>query len=123
MARQPQPNKSTPLIRRSTLTIPAPGGRQILRVGSEAWHDWLMTATHFYVQHPMGGFACRKQRAQRGSPYWIAYRRVGRMVYRTYMGGEAAIDQFVIDAAARHLAQKVTARAPAGRDASSIEAE
>lgn len=61
--------------------------RQIA-LGSEEWFTWLTQPDHcsFDLQHPLGNLTIRKERRQRGSEYWTAYRRIGKRLRKVYLG-------------------------------------
>ena len=56
------------------------------RVGSPAWFAWLDTASTFYFEGRTGTFTALRERRQRGSTYWIAYRRQQGRLARSYLG-------------------------------------
>jgi LuxR family maltose regulon positive regulatory protein len=60
-------------------------------VGSAAWWHWLNdpASRSFAFRHSTGRFTARKERRQRGTTYWTAYRKVGGQVVSAYLGKAA----------------------------------
>ncbi len=71
-----------------------------VRLDSTAWFAWLeaATTTRFsyglfdpQVGYIVGWMTVRKERRQRGSAYWVAYRRVEGRVRKVYLGHSEAV--------------------------------
>jgi LuxR family transcriptional regulator, maltose regulon positive regulatory protein len=85
--------RTTPLVRDNTLYDthqPEP-----IPLSSPAWQAWLMDAAHcsFHFQHPSGEFTARKERKQRGSMYWVAYRQAHNVLCKRYLGRSDALTE------------------------------
>jgi hypothetical protein len=83
-----------------------------IRLDTPAWHAWLdaPTTTRFAypVFDPMCGYivgrlTVRKEQAQRGGPYWVAYRRCGGRLHKVYLGHAAAVTQARLEATTQVL--------------------
>jgi hypothetical protein len=66
-----------------------------IRVDSPAWAQWLETETTRSFAYPLfdraagwisGFMTVRKERRQRGSSYWVAYRRSDGQLRKIYLG-------------------------------------
>jgi LuxR family transcriptional regulator, maltose regulon positive regulatory protein len=59
-----------------------------LAVGSPAWFAWLAgdAARSFAFRSPAGAYTARKERRQRGSAYWVAYRTAAGRQHKVYLG-------------------------------------
>ncbi len=75
-----------------------PAGR--VQLDSAAWFGWLAAETTTRFSYPLfdphlgyivGFMTVRKERRQRGSVYWVAYRRGGGQVRKVYLGHNAAV--------------------------------
>lgn len=84
-----------------------------IRLDTAAWTAWLEapTTTRFAypVVDPTGGYivarmTVRKEQAQRGRPYWVAYRRRGGRLHKLYLGHAAAVTHARLEAATHALA-------------------
>jgi hypothetical protein len=71
-----------------------------VRLDSAAWFVWLAAETTRRFSYPLfdrevgyivGFMTVRKERRQRGSAYWVAYRRVGGQVRTVYLGRSEAV--------------------------------
>jgi hypothetical protein len=105
--------KTIPVVRSGLLLEPEPGDPSIA-LDTPAWFAWLAapTTTHFsyalfnrecgYID---GFLTVRKERRQRGSAYWVAYRRQGAQVRKVYVGPAAALTQARLDQIAARLHQ------------------
>lgn len=76
-----------------------------------AWHAWLAEAEHrsFHFCHPTGEFTARKERKQRGTSYWVAYRQAHNHLYKRYLGKSDTLTHDRLIAAATALTQLCTA--------------
>lgn len=57
-----------------------------ITVGTDPWFAWLETATAFVFTSPAGRFTARKERRDRGTWYWKAYRTDHGVLHRAYLG-------------------------------------
>jgi hypothetical protein len=66
-----------------------------LRLDSPAWAQWLESEAARSFAYPLfdqaagwiaGFMTVRKERRQRGSSYWVAYRRSGGQLRKIYLG-------------------------------------
>ena len=71
-----------------------------IQLDSAAWFGWLAAETTRRFSYPLfdphlgyivGFMTVRKERRQRGSAYWVAYRRGGGQVRKVYLGHSAAV--------------------------------
>lgn len=100
----------------------------IIRLDSPQWFAWLEApendafsyALHNHAKGYIDGFmTVRKERRQRGSVYWTAYRRQGRHLRKLYLGASASLTT----ARQRDAAARLSGSVPLGRqDASAPRA-
>lgn len=102
--------RTTPTVRQGLLTLPGAQQDTLILVGTAAWHTWLETATLFFFVSAAGTFTARKERWQRGSWYWKAYRTHQGKLSRIYLGKTAHLTQDGLELAAQKLAQRSTSR-------------
>jgi LuxR family maltose regulon positive regulatory protein len=83
-----------------------PGGLTAIPLDSPAWLAWLADEHHhtFHFYDAAGGFTARKERRQRGSWYWIAYRQRHGRLYKAYLGKAEALTAERLAAVSRALA-------------------
>lgn len=71
-----------------------------VQLDSQAWFVWLAAETTSSFSYPLydpqvgyvvGFMTVRKERRQRGSRYWMVYRRQGRQVRKAYLGHNEAV--------------------------------
>jgi hypothetical protein len=71
-----------------------------VRLDSAAWFAWLAAEMTDRFSYPLfdpqlgdsvGWMPVRKERRQRGSAYWVAYRRVEGHVRKVYLGHSEAV--------------------------------
>jgi hypothetical protein len=83
-----------------------------VRLDSAAWFVWLAAETTTRFSYPLfdplvgyivGFMTVRKERRQRGSAYWVAYRRVGGQVHKVYLGRSEAVTAERLHASATRL--------------------
>jgi LuxR family maltose regulon positive regulatory protein len=83
-----------------------------ITLDSPDWFAWLAAPencafSYALVNHTKGyidGFmTVRKERRQRGGPYWTAYRRHGRRVRKIYLGPSASLTEARLVAVAARL--------------------
>ena len=91
-----------------------------IRLESAGWWGWLERATVRSFAYPIydqqagyirGFMTVRKERRERGSDYWAAYRRVGGRLRKIYLGRSAELTQRQLAAIAERF---LTMEAPAG---------
>ena len=83
-----------------------------ITVGSDAWFAWLETATAFVFTSPAGRFTARKERRDRGTWYWKAYRTDQGVLRRAYLGKSPDLTLDQLTRAAATLTQVATPVAP-----------
>ncbi len=100
---------TTPRVVAGTLSAANAGVR--IALDSPAWFAWLADDGHhsFHFTHPCGDFTARKERKQRGQWYWVAYRQVRGILYKTYLGKSATLTHARLCAAADTLAHRADA--------------
>jgi hypothetical protein len=78
--------------------VEVPSGN--VQLDSAAWFAWLAAETTTRFSYPLfdpqvgyivGFVTVRKERRQRGSAYWVAYRRLGGQVRKVYLGRSEAV--------------------------------
>jgi LuxR family maltose regulon positive regulatory protein len=99
------------------LHLPAQPGQDGIVLGSAGWFAWLdePTTRSFTFENAQGNFTARKERRQRGTQYWIAYRKAGGKLRNAYLGKAADLTQARLEHAAAALA---VAPAPTNASAS-----
>lgn len=89
-----------------------------VQLDSVGWFAWLAAETTTRFSYPLfdpqvgyivGFLTVRKERRQRGSAYWVAYRRVGGQVRKVYLGRSEAITTQRLQAIASRLQRKEVA--------------
>ncbi|HEX9440456.1 MAG TPA: AAA family ATPase, partial [Roseiflexaceae bacterium] len=98
--------KRLPHVRDGVLHLPAQPGRGGGEVGSPGWFAWLddPATRSFTFEDVRGSFTARKERRQRGSQYWIAYRKAGGKLRNAYLGKAADLTLERLQSAAAALA-------------------
>lgn len=100
-----------PAVSTHWLYDPAEGGTPI-RLDTPAWIAWLEAPTSTRFAYPVFDAACgyivgrltvRKEQAQRGGTYWVAYRRWDGRLRKVYLGRAAAVTQARLEAATHVL--------------------
>jgi LuxR family transcriptional regulator, maltose regulon positive regulatory protein len=76
----------TPLVRNGLMY--EPGVPTQISIDTPAWYEWLASESHcsFHFCDSAGEFTARKERKQRGTAYWVAYRQVRCTLYKRYLG-------------------------------------
>ena len=78
------------------------GTERAIRLESTLWWAWLERATVRSFAYPIydaqvgyirGFMTVRKEQRERGSDYWMAYRRVGGRLRKIYLGRSAELTQ------------------------------
>ena len=106
-------------VTQAALEIPD-GTEHAIRLESAGWWAWLERATARSFAYPLydqqagyirGFMTVRKETRERGSDYWLAYRRVGGRLRKIYLGRSAELTQRQLTAIAERF---LTMEAPAG---------
>ena len=83
-----------------------------IRLDTAAWFTWLEAASTTRFSYPLfdpqvgyivGFMTVRKEQRQRGSAYWVAYRRVAGQVRKGYLGCSTAVTAQQLHAMAYRL--------------------
>ena len=94
---------------------------RVIRLESAGWWAWLESTTARSFAYPLydqqagyirGFMTVRKETRERGSDYWVAYRRVGGRLRKIYLGRAAELTQRQLAAIAERF---LTLEAPAGQ--------
>lgn len=95
----------TPRVTHSTLIEPVSGAT--IELDTPAWFAWLADEQHrcFHFDDSKGGFTARKERKQRGSWYWVAYRQVDHKLHKVYLGKAETLNHSRLVAANQTLAE------------------
>ena len=89
-----------------------------VQLDTPAWFAWLAAATTTRFSYPLfdpqvgyivGFMTVRKERRQRGSTYWVAYRHLGGQVRKSYIGRTSALTAQRLQAIASRLHRKEVA--------------
>ena len=89
-----------------------------VQLDTPAWFAWLAAATTTRFSYALydrrvgyivGFMTVRKERRQRGSDYWVAYRRVGGQLRKVYIGSGGAVTTQRLQAVAYRLHGKEVA--------------
>ncbi len=100
-----------PLVSAQWVRDPAQADAEI-RLDTPAWFVWLEAPTTVSFSYPIfdprqgyivGFMTVRKERRQRGSQYWAAFRRQGARVCKIYLGCSASITQARLESIAAQL--------------------
>jgi LuxR family maltose regulon positive regulatory protein len=102
-------SRNTPLVINSALCDP--GQPQPIPLDSPAWLAWLAATEHrsFHFCHPAGEFTARKERKQRGTAYWVAYRQAHNTLFKRYLGKAEALTEVQLVTIATTLTQACAA--------------
>jgi LuxR family maltose regulon positive regulatory protein len=98
--------KELPLVTARRLHDPT--SAEPIPLDSPAWFAWVADDQHrrFRFEHPYGTFTARKERKQRGSWYWVAYRQVRRRLLKVYLGKSETLTRSRLLAAAMTLTER-----------------
>lgn len=104
--------------------VQVPGtAEQDIELDTPAWQAWLELPSTRSFAYPIddrqagsicGFMTVRKERRQRGSEYWVAYRRVGKQVRKVYLGRATQLTQQQLAATAECFLAMEEARAREG---------
>ena len=106
-------------VTQAALEIPD-GTERAIRLESAGWWVWLESTTARSFAYPLsdqqagyirGFMTVRKEQRERGSDYWVAYRRIGGRLRKIYLGRAAELTQRQLAAIAERF---LTLEAPAG---------
>jgi ATP/maltotriose-dependent transcriptional regulator MalT len=77
-----------PQVADGALHVLEPSGGPEITVGSSSWVDWLTdpATRSFSFRSPRGRYTARKEHRARGGDYWVAYRKQGGKLHKTYLG-------------------------------------
>ena len=77
-----------PQVADGVLHVPGPPRRPEIVVDSPSWVDWLNhpATRSFSFRSSRGGFTARKELRARGGEYWVAYRKQGGKLRKSYLG-------------------------------------
>src|ERR687890_1282224 len=80
--------RRTPYVADGTLHVPGPRVDPEIEVDSASWAAWLTDpeTRSFSFQSPSCRYTARKERRSRGGEYWVAYRKRGGKLHKTYLG-------------------------------------
>ncbi len=100
-----------------------------ISVNTAAWFAWLAAPTTTSFSYPVydhahgyvdGFMTVRKERRQRGTRYWVAYRRSGGRLHKVYLGATLTLTQEALDTLAQiFLAAGQAGGSHAGTDGAS----
>lgn len=89
-----------------------------VQLDTPAWFGWLAAETTTRFSYPLfdpqvgyivGFLTVRKERRQRGSEYWVAYRRIEGHVRKVYLGRSEAVTAQRLQAIASRMQGKEVA--------------
>src|SRR5215213_4185781 len=77
-----------PQVADGVLHVLEPSGGPEIAVDSPTWVAWLTdpATRSFSFRSPRGGFTARKELRARGGEYWVAYRKQGGKLHKSYLG-------------------------------------
>jgi len=80
--------RRTPYVVDGVLHIPGLRGDPQIGVDSASWAAWLTdpATRSFSFQGSSGRYTARKEQRSRGGEYWVAYRKRGGKLHKTYLG-------------------------------------
>ncbi len=100
--------KAIPILRNDKLSYRQENATHIIVAGTPTWNLWLQNAKVFVVEHELGTFTARKERAgnRRGSEYWRAYYRCQGTLHRMYIGKTEEVTLVSLDETMKRLVEK-----------------
>src|SRR5215217_1751860 len=105
-----------PQVADGVLHVLEPSGGPEIAVDSPSWVAWLTdpATRSFSFRSPRGGFTARKELRARGSEYWVAYRKKGGKLSKSYLGKaeDATLERLEDIAAALAARNESKARLP-----------
>src|ERR687894_2162479 len=77
-----------PQVTDGVLHVLDPSGGPEIAVASPSWVAWLTdpATRSFSFQSPSCRYTARKEHRSRGGEYWVAYRKRGGKLHKTYLG-------------------------------------
>jgi LuxR family transcriptional regulator, maltose regulon positive regulatory protein len=77
-----------PQVADGVLHVLDPSGGPDIAVASPSWIAWLTdpATRSFSFQSPRCRYTARKEHRSRGGEYWVAYRKQGGKLHKTYLG-------------------------------------
>src|SRR5215210_5330815 len=80
--------RRTPYVADGVLHVPDTRDDPEIEVDSASWVAWLTdpATRSFSFQSPSGRYTARKEHRSRGGEYWVAYRKQGGKLHKTYLG-------------------------------------
>jgi LuxR family transcriptional regulator, maltose regulon positive regulatory protein len=80
--------RRTPYVADGMLHMAGLRGDPEIEVDSSSWGVWLTdpATRSFSFQSPSGRYTARKEHRSRGGEYWVAYRKQGGKLHKTYLG-------------------------------------
>jgi hypothetical protein len=108
------PQKEMPWIRQDMLRLP---NQHPIRVGSQAWFDWLYRTSAFCYQPPgtTDRLTLRKEK-RRQQFYWYAYLKRDRKLHNAYAGKSHSLTPARLQQVFASLMAKVRRQRPTSRD-------
>jgi LuxR family transcriptional regulator, maltose regulon positive regulatory protein len=99
--------RRTPYVADGVLHVPGTRDDPEIEVDSASWVAWLTdpATRSFSFQSPSGRYTARKEHRSRGGEYWVAYRKRGGKLHKTYLGKVGAVTLDRLDDAAVALAE------------------
>jgi hypothetical protein len=94
-------HKKTPKVIGQTLYTDT----EAVTVGSPAWFAWLAGHSTFYLEAPRASFTARCE-LRSGLPFWYAFRRVRKRLYKGYLGRTEDLSQERLLLVAEQLTEK-----------------
>src|SRR5215218_657903 len=80
--------RRTPYVADGVLHVPGTRDDPEIEVDSASWAAWLTdpATRSFSFQCSSGRYTARKEHRSRGGEYWVAYRKRGGKLHKTYLG-------------------------------------
>jgi hypothetical protein len=99
--------RRTPYVTDGVLHVPDTCDDPEIEVDSASWVAWLTdpATRSFSFQSPSGRYTARKEHRSRGGEYWVAYRKRGGKLHKTYLGKVGAVTLDRLDNAAVALTE------------------
>lgn len=78
-------------------------GQRAFAPDSPDWFAWLAGQVSFHFTSKHGHFSARREKKQRGTGYWYAYRRASHHRYKRYLGTTETLTVAKLEQTARAL--------------------